>query len=148
MDKRSLLIRAQVVAGNLDDAAETLRKARELGGGLSAENSLDIAAALLAIALKDFETAEREARIELERTRKIGGLPSIEMADARHALALAQFGQGQLPQAATTLREAISIMRPEMNQGTPILSGMQSDLAKILLTIRPDDAEAASPEKH
>ena len=147
IDKWAFLIRYQVIAGQLDDAAETLRQARELDGGLSAENSLEVAASRLASARGDFETAEREARIELDRTRKIGGLPSVEMADSLHALALAQFGRGQLPLAVTSLREAISIMRPEINQGTPMLAEMQSNLAKILRAIRPDDAKADSLEK-
>ncbi len=147
IDKRSLLIRAQVAAGMLDEAEKTLNEARAGGGRESAENSLEVAASALALARGDFATAEREARTELNRARKVAGMPTIEMVDAMQALASAQFAQGQSNEAATTLREAIAIMRPDLNSGTPILVRLQADLAKVLAAIPPNDSATDASEE-
>ena len=67
-DGRAQLVRVQVRRGRLDEAAATLHAA-ESATGPTDENSLLIAASLLALARGDLAAAERNARAELDRQR-------------------------------------------------------------------------------
>ncbi len=130
-DKRSLLARMQVVAGQLDEADKTLKVARELGGGESAENSIEVASAALALARGDLETAERDARKELDRAKAATITPSVEMVDAMQALAAVELAKGDRSQAELLLREGLKIMKPELNAEAPLVKSLQADLAKV-----------------
>jgi serine/threonine protein kinase len=145
-DKRGRLIRLLVLAGQLDAADAALHEARAVGGD-AADNSIEAAAARLALARGDLATAEREARADLERTRRETRVPSVETASAQQVLAAILRTAGRVSEAEPLAREAVRILRPEENAGTPLLVAAQAELAATLRATRPDDADAASLEK-
>jgi eukaryotic-like serine/threonine-protein kinase len=130
-DKRSLLARMQVAAGQLDEAEKTLKTARELGGGESAENSIEVASAALALARGDLETAERDARKELDRAKAASLTPSVEMVDAMQALAAVEFAKNNHAATESLLREALVIMNPELNASAPLVKSLKADLDRV-----------------
>ena len=131
-DKRSLLAQAQIKAGELEAAEETLRQAREGGESDSAENSIEIATALLALAKGNMKEAEANAAKELERARSATRSTSVETIDAMHVLAKVQLAMGDRVKATELLREAISQLQPEINDKTPMMAELRIDLVQCL----------------
>ncbi len=131
-DKRSLLAQAQIKAGKLDAAEETLRQAREGGESDSAENSIEIAAALLALARGNLDDAEQNATKELERARAATKSTSVELIDAMHVLAKVELAKGNRAKASELLRDAIKQLQPEINDLTPMLTELRIDLIASL----------------
>jgi serine/threonine protein kinase len=144
-DKRGRLIRLHVLAGQLEAAAAALREARAVGGD-AADNSIEAAAARLALAQGDLATAEREARADLARTRRETRVPSVETAGALQQLAAVLRTAGRATEAEPLAREAVRILRPEENAGTPLLVTAQAELAAVLRDTGAG-AEAAALEK-
>ncbi len=130
-DKRALLVQMQVAAGLLDDAEQTLQVARQAGTGESAEHSLDVAAAQLALARGDLETADRFAQIALDQARAASQIPSVSMIDAMQTKASVLLAQDSKVDAESLVREAIQILDPQKNAQTPMMANLQTLLGKI-----------------
>lgn len=145
-DKRAMLARIQVAAGMLDEAAATLAEAGPPWGD-SAENSLQAAAARLALARGDIPTAEKEIRADLERLHRASPGTSIETIDALQVLAMVEQAKGALPAAEKIYREAIAVLNPDENPGTPQLVQLQDGLASVLRAIDSQSPEAQSLER-
>ena len=130
-DKRALLARVQVEAGKLEDAKATIAKAREGSNNESAENSLDVAESALALAHGNPDLAAELAKREIKRIQDKSAQSSILVVDAMQALAAAQIAAGDHAAARATLREAIRLLRPELNQGMPMLVKLEKELESI-----------------
>ncbi len=126
-----MLARVQVEAGKLDEAKATIAKAREGNNDESAENSLDVAESALALANGNPELAAELAKREIEKIRGKSARNSILFVDAMQALAAAQVALGERDAARETLRNAISLLRPELNQGMPMLVKLENSLKAV-----------------
>jgi tetratricopeptide (TPR) repeat protein len=129
-DKRSLLAQMQVRAGRLDAARQTLGDARNAGGGASAEHSLEVASAKLELADGKLDDAERYARAALANARNSYRSPSVELVEPLQTLAAVLAAKREWTEAESLLREAIQLLRPDLNPNCPMMVSLQADLAK------------------
>ncbi len=136
-DKRSLLAQMQVHAGKLNEARLTLEEARKAGGGASAEHSLEVASAKFALASGALDQAERDAQTALDNARAASRTPSVEMVDAMQTMAAVYIARNSMPQAESLLREAIQILRPDLNADSPMMISLMADLAKVTRVAQP-----------
>jgi tetratricopeptide (TPR) repeat protein len=131
-DKRSLMAQIQIDAGLIDEASATLAEANEDGvNAESADNSIGVASARLALAQGDLEKAEFEAREDAERAKKASVMPSIEQLDAMQTLAAVLLARGETSESESLLLEAIRIVKPDKNPKSPLLAALNAELAKV-----------------
>lgn len=120
IDKRSLLAQMQIAAGQLDAAEATLERTRDLDNRESAENSLDVAQALLELARGNLADALQAAESAVRVARGDAPQPSVEMLDALRTLAQVQLARNDRKAARLTLDQALQILDPQINSQTPI----------------------------
>ncbi len=131
-DKRSLLAQIQLDAGLVEDAATTLEEAKEDGGkGNSADNSLAVAFAKLALARGDLKTAERIAREDYLRAKSESLQPSIIQVEAMQVLAQVEFALGNNEAAMKLIDDAIAILNPNANPNSVMLKHLLTERARM-----------------
>lgn len=130
-DKRALLARVQVQAGKIDDAAQTLQAARDVGWGESAEHSLDVSQAIWYLAHAELDAAEKAARQAVEFYRRSMSVPTIEIVDALQVLARVCQAQAKNAEATALLQEALAILKPEINPRLPLVVELQTELQSV-----------------
>jgi tetratricopeptide (TPR) repeat protein len=130
-DKRALLARTQIQAGQLDAAAETLQAARAAGWGESAEHSLEVSQALWWLAKGEGHEAELAAQRAVAHYRQQMKVPTIEIVDALHVLAQAYVAQGKPESAREALNEGLQILRPNLNPKMPMVLELQTLLSRL-----------------
>ncbi len=126
-DKRSLLAQMQIQAQRIDDAEQTLKVAKEVGGaGESADNSLAIAEGLLALAKNDLDRAQQIADQEYQRKKADSLLPSTGQIEAALLLADIHLARKEYDQADKLLAECLAILRPDINIDSVLLQSVRT----------------------
>lgn len=121
-DKRSLLAQMQIQAGRIEDAEQTLKAAKEVGGaGESADNSLAIAEGMLALAKQDLNSAQKIAEEEYHRKKAESLLPSTGQIEAALLLVDIHLAKSEYDLADQLLRESLQILRPDINNDSELL---------------------------
>jgi tetratricopeptide (TPR) repeat protein len=119
-DKRALLVNTLLAYDRLDEAVATLEEAKVDGElGETADTSLVLANARVALAQKDYDQARRLATEDFEKVKQGSVEPTIRQVDAMLVLAKIDLAQGRKNHAREILDSALMMMKPELNPTVP-----------------------------